>query len=127
MSVYDDNEKLQVEIDEIVQYFEENGPGALGNHVIVDVSHSLPFLKERTLSSGLVVPAPKAYDMEHNKEAVPHDGIVVSVGPDCELIAAGDHICLPLNNNEMWMLSWKGRNPSKKYVVMLEKSVRARF
>ena len=122
-----DNKKLEVNKEELLEYYKENGPAVLGKFVVVDTSHSLPFLKERTLESGVVVPAPKTYDDEHNKSSVPFDGIVVGVGPDCTIIEPGDHICLPLNNNSMWMINWKGNLPTRKYVVMLEESIRARF
>jgi len=119
--------KIEESVEEIISYYSENGPAALVNFVIVDVSHSLPFLKERKTAGGVVIPAPKNYDMEHNKDAVPFDGIVVSVGNECSRIVPGDHVCLPLNNNAMWMLNWKGKSPLKKYVVMEEQSIRAKF
>ena len=127
ISELDENCKLQAKIDEMVTYFVDEGPKALGSFVICDVSHSLPFLKERKLDSGIVIPKPQSYNPEHNKESVPFDGIVVGVGPDCKVLAAGDHICLPLNNNSMWMINWKGNPPNRKYIVMLEESIRARF
>jgi len=123
----DDNEVLTERINEVLNDYKEEGPAALGKNVIVDVSHALPFLKARTLSSGIYIPAPTKFDDAHNKDSIPTDGVVVAVGPECTLINIGDHICLPLGNSQMFLLDWKGRKATKKYVSCNEDVVRARF
>lgn len=104
----------------------DNFPKALGDNVVIDVSHANTGKEGKqyhaTGDAGILV----AKEVKH-EDRIATSGYVVSCGPDCNIVKVGDRVVLPVHTQALMHFSYEGQPADRKFCRVFERNLPAVF
>lgn len=104
----------------------EGFPTAMGDNVIIDVSHVAPQKSgteyEETGAVGILIAKEK-----RQEDKIATSGIVLACGPDCETVSVGDRVVLPVATQALMAFSYEGQPKDRKFCRVFERNIPAVF